>query len=232
MALTVEQSRLVDQIAIQQFGMLGLVLMENAGRGAADFITEHFSNQRNVLILCGPGNNGGDGLVIARHLQSRDVQVRVILVGEPARRSSDCASNFDILRKTDVPLLELTSPSLTPFQSEQIQQWMSNATLIADALLGTGSQGNIREPMASLVAAANRANAVRIAIDVPTGFDCNQGRGADGTFCAHHTLTFVATKTAFQSLHASPWLGKVHVLPIGIPKEVIAIAMQHPSLSP
>ncbi|MFN9420918.1 MAG: NAD(P)H-hydrate epimerase, partial [Pirellula sp.] len=109
--LTVLQNRMVDEIAIHRFGMLGLVLMENAGRGAADFIADIVNDQAKIVVVCGTGNNGGDGLVIARHLHARGLSVSVWIIGDRHKLTADTAANLAILENTSVPCRWLPASS-------------------------------------------------------------------------------------------------------------------------
>jgi NAD(P)H-hydrate epimerase len=163
----------VDEIAITKFGLLGLVLMENAGRGAADFIAALADNDAKIVILCGTGNNGGDGLVIARHLQGSGFSVSVWIIGDRSKLTADTAANLAIMEKTSVPCRWLpgsSEDSATPCIREAILA-IQSATLLVDAMLGTGSKGELRGTFSQIVQQANQSKAIRVAIDVPTGLD-------------------------------------------------------------
>lgn len=221
--LTRQQSRNVDTIAIEQFGIPGVVLMENAGRNSAQIIQAEFeslSRRGEILIACGPGNNGGDGLVIARHLTNWNIPVEVLLVGSPDQLSHDATINFQIVDKMQVNLTHLEKNG-DPNQAIQTIMNRSTPAVFVDALLGTGAQGEPRPPIAPLVAWANRTDLLRIAIDSPTGLDCETGQVSPTTFQAKLTLTFVAKKTGFQKETAASVLGTCHVIDIGIPKEIL-----------
>ncbi len=213
----------MDEIAITKFGLLGLVLMENAGRGAADFIAALADDDAKIVILCGTGNNGGDGLVIARHLQGSGFRVSVWIIGDRSKLTADTAANLAIMEKTSVPCRWLpgsSEDSATPCIQEAILATQS-ATLLVDAMLGTGSKGELRGTFSQIVQQANQSKAIRVAIDVPTGLDAQTGGHSQQTFRAHHTLTFVAAKVGMLESNASPFVGLLHVLPIGIPSEVL-----------
>jgi NAD(P)H-hydrate epimerase len=220
---SLERIRSVDRIAIERFGMSSLILMENAGRGAADWMMDQQRIAGPVVILCGTGNNGGDGLVIARHLHAARIPVRVALFGDPHRLSFDASVNRDILSKTRVPMvwiaLEGDEPGIATARRS-----IDEATMVIDALLGTGSTGSPRGAMATAIEAANGSAARRIAIDIPSGLDGRTGIPSSSTFRAETTLTFVASKIGFQSANALPYLGRVVVLPIGVPPEVFEAA--------
>ena len=223
--LTLDQIRLVDRVAIEQFGISGLVLMENAGRGAADFIADQSSEPSSYIILCGTGNNGGDGLVIARHLHARGHMVTVLISGNRERLSHDCGANLLILEKTSVPIHwcdECLQPDSekSVLNTETLNRIM-NADVVIDALLGTGAKGAPRGSAALLIEAANASHAKKFAIDVPSGMNAETGELGNPTFIADFTITFVAEKPCFQLSHSINATGKIVVLPIGIPPEVI-----------
>lgn len=225
--LTVEQIREVDRVAIEQFGMSGLVLMENAGRGAAEAISKVLDPLSKVLILCGCGNNGGDGLVIARHLYSQGHAVRVWLVGETNRLSSDARSNYEILSKSSVSTRWIRSDTEDCHPvAQDARVDVFGSDVIVDALLGTGAVGTPRGILSKLIRWANESDATRIAIDVPTGLDAGNGFTNDPTFIAHETITFVAWKTGFMNECSKTVLGTVRVMPIGILPEVITRVLQ------
>ena len=230
--LTREQSRRVDQLAIEEFGFSGLVLMENAGRGVTDVLCELYkkpsppaplpgrergSKLGPVVICCGKGNNAGDGFVIARHLDLRGHAAHVLLWAEPEELSGDAATNFNILEKTDVPIevFGATHDAL------RLAKHLDGAVWIVDALLGTGARGEPRPPLDGVIEQLNAADAPKLAVDVPSGLDCDMGQPARPTICAAVTCTFVAAKVGFFKPDAVPYLGRVHVLDIGVPKKLI-----------
>ncbi len=217
--LSREQVRRVDQIAIQRYGMAGLVLMENAGRGCAD-VLEKLGIAGPVLICCGKGNNGGDGLVVARHLLVRGHTPRVLLGCEGAALSGDAAANFSILQRMAVEI-QVARPE---HESPVIETWFQEADWIVDAMLGTGTRGQPRPPFDDMIRWANMASARTMAIDLPSGLDCDTGQAAAPTFRADHTCTLVAPKIGFRMASAAACLGQVHILDIGAPTEVIEAA--------
>jgi NAD(P)H-hydrate epimerase len=220
---------MVDEIAIHSFRMLSLVLMENAGRGAADFIADLVNDEAEIVVVCGTGNNGGDGLVIARHLHARGLSVSVWIIGDRQKLTVDTAANLAIFEQTSVPCGWLPASSgaveITTTMQQAIDE-LQSATLIVDAMLGTGSKGELRGTFAQMVHHANRSPAIRVAIDVPTGLDAQTGGHSSETLRARHTLTFVAAKVGLLESDAAPFVGELHILPIGIPPEVLAIVKQ------
>jgi NAD(P)H-hydrate epimerase len=210
------QSREVDRRAIEEYGMLGLVLMENAGRGVVDKLFQ-FGIAGPVVVCCGKGNNAGDGFVIARHLDLRRQEVHVLLWADPAELAGDALANYAILAKSDVPILQLAGGSASP-DAERV---LRGAGWIVDALLGTGAQGAPRPPLAEAIDLLNLQGARKLAVDLPSGLDCDLGVISPHTFVAEHTCTFVAPKPGFYAPGAERYTGVVHVLDIGAPRKLV-----------
>jgi len=183
--------------------------MENAGRNAAEAICQ-VAADGDICILCGKGNNGGDGYVIARHLELLGRQVRIVSCTEPRELSGDAAANMQIAASAQIPIL-------VAIKLEEVESAIGTPVVVVDCLLGTGAFGNPREPIASAIRYANKIRSIRIAIDIPSGLDCDTGTACEPTFVADHTLTFVAPKLGFAFSSAAGVLGKVSVLSIGVP---------------
>lgn len=214
--LTCQQVRDLDAYAIQRLGIPGVVLMENAGRNAAEFILRTLADpdRHEVVVLCGPGNNGGDGFVIARHLHNAAVKVRVILATAPEKIRGDAAINLAILERMGLELL----PAFEPDGLARARESLERATVIIDALLGTGSTGAPRGVIAQLVRWANAVpRAHRVAIDIPSGLDADRGQIGEPCFRAATTITMVAPKIGFLTPAARDVLGEVVVVDIGAP---------------
>jgi len=216
--LTAAQCRAVDRYAIETLGIPGVVLMENAGRNAADLIEKWARRKQTgtslVSIVCGRGNNGGDGLVIARHLALRGFHVTVDLRGEPAGLSPDAAVNCAIVRKMGIPVRGLDEPAQL---AKAARRWRGSAVLV-DALLGTGFAGEVREPLAGVI---RRINALKgplvVAVDVPSGLNADTGQPGGAAIKADRTITFLAEKAGFTAPVARDYVGRVTVVDIGAP---------------
>jgi NAD(P)H-hydrate epimerase len=219
LAFTREQSRRVDQLAQQEFGFCGLVLMENAGRGVADVLCR-LGIDGPVLICCGKGNNAGDGFVIARHLDLRGHKVRVLLWAEPDELTGDAAANYRILCKTDVPI-EVFGGGAAAIDRQRLRGLLAAAAWIVDGLLGTGARGEPRPPLDAVIDELNAAPAPKLAVDLPSGLDCDTGRPSSHTVRAAETCTFVTAKIGFFAPAAAACLGRLHVLDIGVPGKLI-----------
>jgi NAD(P)H-hydrate epimerase len=206
--LTREQCRELDRRATAEYGISSLVLMENAGRGCAD-VLERVGIEGTAVVVCGKGNNGGDGFVIARHLEIRGYECRVLLVVGADELRGDAAVNFAILRKTHVPIIE---------RPRHFDEHVRGAAWLVDALLGTGAMGEPRPPFDAAIDWINArdANTRAMAVDVPSGLDCDTGQPAGRTVRADHTCTFAAMKRGFTHAAAKAYTGTIHVCDLGI----------------
>ncbi len=226
--LTREQVRRVDQIAIEEFGIPGILLMENAGRGCFEQLIKRGCSGP-VVICCGPGNNGGDGFVIARHLDNRGIEVKVVLAGEQAKYSGDARTNLNIVGKMGLPIVSLTRLSPTDWHSELRCVRANPVEWLVDALLGTGATGPLRSPMNEIVREINSIATRVMAIDLPTGMDCDTGEDREPTICAEVTCTFVALKPALVGSSSTSLFGQVEVIDIGVPQQVVQQAAREPT---
>lgn len=216
--LSREQVRELDRRAIQEYGVPGIVLMENAGRGAAELLASLNPNGQRVLVLCGPGNNGGDGFVIARHLSNRGVDVDVLLFGTIEKLTPDARTNAEIWRKSNALW---TAAGSGPLDTD-IRRIVDGAQgWIVDALFGTGLTRALGPPFDEVVAAVNASGRPVLAVDIPSGLDCDTGEPVGSTIRATHTATFVALKKGLLNPDAKQWLGEVHVIDIGAPKKLV-----------
>lgn len=206
-------------MAIERYGIWGLVLMENAGRNAAAIINAAYGPGGRALIVCGPGNNGGDGCVIARHLHNAGWITWLLIAGEPERMTPETRANFDIIER--MGCTRWVAPAWA--DQEPIIRSIGARDIVIDALLGTGFSGRVREPTARLIRALNRvAKRATIAIDVPSGLDCDTGTPSNATIRADLTITFVAPKVGFRRRGAKPCVGRLEVVDIGVPTELVA----------
>ena len=241
--LSVDRIREVDRIAVERFGMHSLVLMENAALVCVRWLEQHLPDAREAVVLCGRGNNGGDGLAIARHLRVLGWVCRVVVLGPIHKMSADARANLEILLAgggSDLLLWDETSGDVVegsesreasaserktpPKENElrmQLIEWLAESNVVIDAMLGTGATGEPKEPLSDWIALANQAVTRRIAIDIPTGWNATTGDESVNTFRADATLTFVARKPAMALPTAGRVLGEIVVLPIGIPEELI-----------
>jgi hydroxyethylthiazole kinase-like uncharacterized protein yjeF len=227
--LSALQMREVDR-RTSELGVPAIVLMENAGHRVVEVLERHYAplSQHRIVIFCGKGNNGGDGMVVARQLHThvRPRSLHVVLVGDPAELRGDAAQNFKMLQAVGCPV----SPEVTPE--------MQAATLIVDALLGTGIHGAAAGRSAELIRVINFEFPLAdvVAVDLPSGLDSDSGAVAGEAVHADHTVTFTAPKLCQVLSPACELVGKLHVAPIGSPPELfekdaaIWLALSEPKL--
>jgi NAD(P)H-hydrate epimerase len=220
-ALGRSQLREIDRRAIEEYGLTEAVLMENAGRGAAELLVD-LGIGGLVVICAGKGNNGGDGFVIARHLENRGHRVKVLLFCEPDELRGSAAANYRALDVAGTPLARLGG---APGRAD-IDREFSGADWIVDALLGTGAVGKAREPFATAIDRINASSAKVLAVDLPSGMDCDTGEALGACVRAHHTAAFVAPKLGFGNSASVQWTGAVHVIDIGAPKKLVESCRQ------
>ena len=233
--LSREQSRRFDKIAVEDYGIPGIVLMENAARAGAMEALEllaikrsaNLSTRRQTIegaraaVICGGGNNGGDGYAIARRLYCAGVRVEVFAVSDPRKLTGDAAINFHIVQRMKLPLREIGD-------DESLQKAASHwaqSDLLVDAILGTGFSGTLRPQIAAVIERINTISAAFpipvLAVDVPSGLDCDTGLPCPVAVRADATVTFVAEKSGFRTPEARAHLGKLHVAGIGAPWEIL-----------
>lgn len=205
--------RKADLIAISEYGIPGIVLMENAGRAASDVIAERFPSAESVLVACGPGNNGGDGLVVARHLLRRSFQVRVLLSAPTENLKGDPAVNLQSLLRLGVDIL--ASQDLS---DKEIRNLFRTHDLAVDALLGFGSKGAPRGEILRIIAAMEGDVPV-VALDIPTGINPSTGSIEGTTVRAVLTITMLARKTGLEIMPGRAFRGDVVTVDIGVPAE-------------
>jgi NAD(P)H-hydrate epimerase len=215
-----DEVRNVDERAIEEFGIPGVVLMENAGRGCVDWLTELGVSGR-VVICAGKGNNGGDGFVIARHLENRGHDVKVLVFANPETLRGDAKINYEIVERAGTPIRVLADFRSQDEIESVVDEELASADWIVDALLGTGTRGSLREPFPAIISAINRASARTLAIDLPSGQDCDTGLAVDPENAvvvkADFTATFVARKLGFENPASAAFTGEVRVIDIGVP---------------
>lgn len=210
--MTREQVRAFDQHAIDVWKVPGVVLMENAGLACVQTALSMLAHpgKSRVCILCGTGNNGGDGYVIARHLFNHGVCVHVVIVGDMTKVAGDALVHLTILKH-----LNVTAHALPPDQITD-SQWLQPSDLLIDALLGTGLKGPLKGPYRQLIEAVNAAGKPILAVDIPSGLDCDTGEPLGAAIRADQTVTFVALKAGFQNPQAALYTGQVTVASIGV----------------
>ncbi len=207
--------RELDRMAIEDYGIPGCVLMENAGRGIFEYMCSKNVDGL-VIICCGKGNNGGDGFVLARYLHNHKVPVKIFIFAKPSEIKGDAKIFLHILEKMNLPIYFFESLSLEP--GFFVQEFLS-ATWIVDALFGTGLAGVIKEPYTTVINTINNSDAIVLSVDIPSGLDCDNGKELGVFVKADHTVTFVGAKMGFKNSKTKRWLGNIKIVDIGIPKQ-------------
>jgi NAD(P)H-hydrate epimerase len=207
------QVREIDRLAIEKYKIPGIVLMENAARAALEVARDMLDDNcvGQIIILCGGGNNGGDGLAVARHLHNLGGDVYIALTTDPAKYKGEAKINWEIVQ----------AMKIKTFPAAPVGNVTSRAVLMIDAVFGTGLSEPPRPPFPDLVAAVNKSGVPVLAIDLPSGMDCDTGEALGACIKANRTITFVAEKTGFENPHAAQYTGQVSVGSIGCPIELI-----------
>jgi len=212
MCITVKQMMQIEENG-HQMGFSRKFMMENAGAAAAKRLVEKFGDvkSKKVLVFAGLGNNGGDGLVIARHLAGYGSSITVFLLGEPNNiRSEECSWNWNLLEKMKSIKL------LTDGNLEHLNN-LDKFDIIVDGILGTGISGEIREPHASAITFISKSSAFKVAVDVPSGLNPDTGETNQACVKADMTVTFHRMKVGMPK--RTDVCGEIYVEKIGIPLE-------------
>jgi NAD(P)H-hydrate epimerase len=217
--VTARQMKEMDRQTIESFGIPGIVLMESAGRGAVDALFRHFPNIRHmkVGIAAGPGNNGGDGFVIARYLASHRVPLALYLLSKRERVRGDAAANLKLLDQMEIPVQEI--PDIGAFESHR--GGMKQCDLWVDAMLGTGLTSSVRGLFEEMIGFLNTLEKPIMAVDIPSGLDSDTGKPRDSCIKATVTVTFGLPKIGHVVLPGMEFVGKLEVVDIGIPPFVV-----------
>jgi NAD(P)H-hydrate epimerase len=218
--LTADEMRELDRRAIEEIGIPGVVLMENAGRGAAELLCRRFASlwPGPVLILAGKGNNGGDGYVIARHLLNRGWRVRTVVLTDEARVSGDAAINLRALQRSGGELAFAPDDG----RLSRVLRQNRDARLVIDALFGTGLASELVGHNASAIDWVNAAGLPVLAVDIPSGVDATSGRILGRGVRADLTVTFALPKLGHALYPGAGLCGDLEVVDIGIPTSLLA----------
>jgi len=212
-----DEVRAFDAWTINELGVPGIVLMENAGRSCAQFIIETLSKIKKpkVSIFCGTGNNGGDGFVIARHLLNADIAVTVVVCGNIAKIRNDARVNLDVLIGLGLKIERLDMEG-TEIIDARVTKLTNEANMIIDAIFGTGLTGTLRDEYKQLIESINELGCPILSADIPSGLDCDTGQPLGAAIKANCTVTFVAVKKGFAFEDARPYTGDIFIASIGV----------------
>ena len=218
--LTASQMGTVDRLTTRDCGLPSLLLMENAGLNLYQVLKSHFGERlagRSTVILCGKGNNGGDGLVLARQLARRESSPAVVLFCRPGQMRGDAAVQLKAYRKSGGEVVSVTSRE----EWKEVAPILGNCRILVDALLGTGLGRPVTGLLAQVVRDVNGSGSLVLAVDIPTGTPSDGIRPIGPSVRAHATVTFTAPKIA-HILHREPeTFGQIYVTPIGTPSQIL-----------
>jgi hydroxyethylthiazole kinase-like uncharacterized protein yjeF len=217
--VSAEEMRWCDETTIKTYSVPGLLLMENAGRGVADIVKQEFSplESKHILVICGKGNNGGDGFVVARMLLNSCAHITVLLVASPSELKGDAKINFKILQ---IFAKKSTGQITVRRYSKRLLAAFSEPDIIVDAMFGTGFTGSVRKPFADVIEWVNQQQAKIVAVDIPSGINGTTGAAENCAIRANVTVTFGCLKSGLLCNQGRELVGSVHVVDIGIPRMV------------
>jgi ADP-dependent NAD(P)H-hydrate dehydratase / NAD(P)H-hydrate epimerase len=217
---TAEEMRAIDRASTEKFGVPSLTLMENAGSAVAQFILDNYRQAERIVVMCGKGNNGGDGFVIARHLHHAGRVVEVLLLASPSGLKGDAAAMFERL-----PVRPIVMQTVAELLAETLRS-LGNCGLIVDALLGTGFKPPVNGLYADAIAAINSSGKPVVAVDMPSGADSDAmaAQGGAGIVRADAVVTFTAPRAAH--VFGQLTRGLIVVAPIGSPDAAVQSSLK------
>lgn len=207
----------MDKKTIQEFKLPGEVLMENAGRTASEIIfNKADTSDKKIIILCGPGNNGGDGFVMARYLHKRSKNLEVVLMCQASKLKGDALLNYERAKDLDIKITEYTKNRLT----QKLKSKLLHNNIIVDALFGTGLKSAPRGIYKEVIAYSNSIDKFIAAVDIPSGIDADTGKILDTAFKADITITFGFPKPLHYLNPGKEFSGEIYCVDIGIPEKI------------
>ena len=216
--ITSEQMRGLDRAAIEEYGLPGVVLMENAGRAVAQEAERMLGEEAlfaRVVVVCGRGNNGGDGFVAARHLSEQAIDVDIYLLAAIEELTGDAATNCLIAQQMGLPIF----PNPT---DEQLAAALAEADLVIDAILGTGVAGEVHGPARVAIEAINQSSQLVLAVDIPSGLSADTGAVLGEAVVADTTVTFGLPKVGHYCYPGRSYCGRVEVADISLPLALLS----------
>lgn len=229
--VTADEMRELDRRTIQEVGIPGAVLMENAGRGAARVLLENFRDfsRGPVAVVCGAGNNAGDGFVVARVLAEKRVAVQALLLAAPERLQGDARLYFEVMRKLDVPFRSVGASGV---DAGVLGEWKA-ASCIVDAIFGTGLSREAEGLFRSAIEGIQSCRRPVLALDIPSGIQADTGRVLGAAVKADWTATFGLPKRGLFLHPGASYAGRVECVDIGIPRLLVeAIGLEDELLEP
>jgi NAD(P)H-hydrate epimerase len=213
--VTADDIRRLDLSAARDYSIPGILLMENAGRAVSDVILRDYPSCK-VLIFAGKGNNGGDGLVVARRLANLAYKVRVILLESPSNLKADSLLNYSIAEKMAIPITVSTVMSENAFLDLCFE-----SDLIVDAIFGIGIHSPVQGVFRETISAINRSGKPVVSVDIPSGLDSDTGQVHGVAVKATSTVTLALPKRGLFEGEGPSCAGRVEVADIGIPRDLL-----------
>lgn len=215
--MTPMQMRKIDELATARYGIPSLLLMEQASYQVFKAIEALEESLKEVVIVCGPGNNGGDGLSLARQLAVwSHRKVMILMLASPEKLSADGKTYYKIAQNMEIPIMHITSENI-----EVLKSYLNRADIIVDAIFGTGLTRKVEGIFAEIITAINEVAAVKICVDIPSGIDGMTGEVQGVAVKGDMTITFAALKVGLVLYPAIDYIGQLQVVPIGIPEALI-----------
>lgn len=227
--VTASQMRELDRRATEEYGIPSLLLMENAGLQAVLELERACPSlrQHRVAIICGKGNNGGDGFVVARHLFDHEIAVEVLLLARQTEIRGDAGTNLEIIRRLGIAIHEVT----TAQELESARRLVEQADVVVDAILGTGTTGPAKGIFGEAIELLNRTSKPIVALDIPSGLNSDEGNVSGASINAMLTVTFGLPKRCLILYPAAARAGRVVTVDIGLPRPLLTDACLDVSLT-
>lgn len=220
--ITRERMRQVDSEMINGYGIASIVMMERAGLAVAYLVEEmiKYNRDKKIAIVCGKGNNGGDGFVCARELHIKGYRVKIILLSSKndiLSRKGDASINLNCALNLGIPTIEIEAEN----RLNILVQELVDADIIVDAIFGTGLSQQPYPFEADVIERINMAGKPVVAVDIPSGLDANEGKPLGCAVIATNTVTMGLPKTGFKNPEAKRFVGNLFIANIGVPKQIL-----------
>lgn len=213
--LSVQNAKMIDKYSIKTMKIPSIVLMENAGLRISDLL---INKANEFTVVCGVGNNGGDGLVIARHLLNNAKKVNVVIVGDLLKATNDFKTNFEILLNLKCNIAYIKEKNDI---DDQVNSVLNNSDIVVDCLFGVGLNRNVEGLFYEVISVINSISKYIVAVDIPSGLNADTGKPLGICIKADETFTIQVPKKGFYEYQSFNYVGKLNIIDIGIPKEAI-----------
>ena len=218
---TAAEMRQIDQDTIEGIGIPGIVLMETAGSAIVRSIGQHYPACKRIGILVGKGNNGGDGIVIARQLAHAGRDVHLFLVSPPENFTGEAHINLQIAKNLKLRIEEIPTDTTPGVEKDASLNYIASCELLVDAILGTGLRGAVRDPIATIISTINNLPIPILSVDLPSGLDADTGNPLGTCVQADRTVTIGLPKRGLLVHPGAELIGKLEVADIGFPEQII-----------